>query len=229
MASQLWNDVLILSRQMMICQTPANSEASNAEAKARLAAQILNLRLLASRLHEGEKFYRHLKGVVRTWQEDLPDEAVSAIKSLTKYFDGNNSPLSILRRKIGFHSDYKFIMASLGDIGETHLEEFVGDTILNTIFMSGEIANIAALPSIVSGASASEALKRLVGDCLQAMAWTYDACQGYHRWFLNCYVLPHIPTIEDGPLVDLTDAPAFEDLRFRFFANADGLIQAMTS
>lgn len=227
MASQLWNDVLILSRQMMICQTPANAETSDAEAKARLAAQLLNLRLLASRLHEGEKFYRRLKGVLRTWQEDLPGEAVSAIKSITKYFDGNNSPLSVLRRKIGFHSDYDFIMASLGDIGETHLEEFIGDVTLNTIFMSGETANIAALPSIVDGASASEALKRLIGDCLQAMAWTYDACQGYHRWFLNRYVLLHVSAIEDGPLVDLTDAPAFEDLRFRFFANTDGLIETM--
>lgn len=229
MASQLWNDVLILSRQMMICQTPANTEASDAEAKARLAAQLLNLRLLASRLHEGEKFYRRLKRVLRTWQEDLPDEAVSAIKSITKYFDGNSSPLSVLRRKIGFHSDHDFIMASLGDIGETHLEEFIGDVTLNTIFMSGETANIAALPSIVGGESASGALKRLISDCLQAMAWTYDACQGYHRWFLNRYVLPHVPAIKDGPLVDLTDAPAFKDLRFRFFANTEGLIEAMTT
>lgn len=228
MASQLWNDVLILSRQMMICQTPANIEASGAEAKARLAAQLLNLRLLASRLHEGEKFYRRMKGVLRTWQKDLPVEAVSAIKSITKYFEGNSSPLSVLRRKIGFHSDYDFIMASLGDISETHIEEFIGDVTLNTIFMSGETANIAALPSIVEGATASEALKRLVSDCLQAMAWTYDACQGYHHWFLNRYILPHVPAIEEGPLVDMTDAPAFEDLRFQFFVDAESLIEPVT-
>lgn len=228
MASQLWNDVLILSRQMMICQTPADVGTSDAEAKARLAAQVLNLRMLASRLHEGKSFYTRLKGVLRTWKQDLPEEAVSAIMSLTRYFDGNGSPLSVLRRKIGFHSDYEFIVASLGDIGETHIEEFIGDTVLNTIFMSGETANIAALPSIVEGATAREALNRLTGDCLQAMEWTYDACQGYHRWFLNRYVLPHVPAIEDGPLVDLTDAPRFEELRFRFFANADGLVEAMT-
>lgn len=228
MASQLWNDVLILTRQMLICQTPANKDVNAAEAKARLAAQILNLRLLASRLHEGQSFYTHLKRTVPTWKKDLPDEAVLAIKSLNKYFSGNGSPLSVLRRKIGFHSDYDFIMSSLGDIGETHLEEFIGDTILNTIFMSGEVANIAALPLITNDGSSREALNRLIGDCLRAMEWTYDACQGYHSWFLNRYVFPHVATIEDGTLVDLTGAPNFEDLRFQFFANADSLVEAMT-
>lgn len=62
---------------------------------------------------------------------------------------------------------------------------------------------------------------------LQAMAWSYVARQCYHHSFLNRDILPHVPAIKEGPLVDMTDAPAFEDLRFRFFATAEGLIESI--
>jgi hypothetical protein len=227
MASQLWNDVNILSRQMLICQTPANSDCSHAEKSARLAAQILNLRFLAGRLHEGQSFYTNLKSALPSWKKDLPDQAVSAISLLNKYFSSNNSTITRLRKKIGFHADFDMFEESLSYIEGPHIEEFIGDTAANTLFMSAEIANLAALPRIIGTQTRREGLNTLIKDCLQAMEWTYDACHGYHQWFLNAYVFPHVSRQNGGSLVDMTGMPAFEDLRFQFFANFDSLASSL--
>jgi len=227
MASQLWNDVNILSRQMLICQNPADNDCSHAEKSAQLAAQILYLRFLAGRLHEGQSFYKCLKSVLPSWKADLPEQAVSAIKSLNTYFNGNNSTITRLRKKVGFHADFDMFEESLLHIEGPHIEEFIGNTAANTLFMSAEIANLAALPSIVGTQTRREGLNTLIKDCLQAMGWTYDACQGYHQWFLAAYVFPHVSLQTEGSLVDMTGMPAFEDLRFQFFANFDGLSSSL--
>lgn len=219
MTSQLWNDVIILTRQMLSCQVPEGTYVIDAERKARLAAQILDLRLLASCLHEGQSFYKRLKRVLPGWKHELSEGAVTAIASLHSYFSGNDAPLTRLCKKIRFHADYDVFEESLGHLEGPHLEELVGDTAANTLFLSGEAANLAALPWIARTNTRREGLSLLLADAARATEWTYDACHGYHEWFLNEYVFPRSRPGVELSAVDLHDVPVFEAVHFRFFAD----------
>lgn len=226
MTSQLWNDVIILTRQTLSCQVPMGADVIDAERKARLAAQILNLRLLASRLHEGQSFYKRLKRVLPGWKQVLSEGAVTAIGSLHSYVSSNDALLTRLRKKIGFHADFDVFEEGLRHLEGPHLEELIGDTAANTLFMSGEAANLAALPWIARTDTRREGLSLLLADATKATAWTYDACHGYHEWFLNEYVFPRTRPGVEVSAVNLGGVPDFEMLRFRFFADFDSVAMA---
>jgi hypothetical protein len=222
MLGQLWNDTIILTKQMLLARnSPAGGRAQH-DIHAQIAVELLNLRMLASRLHEGANLMKKLGQFLEEWKQELSPDAVAAVGNLRKYFSNGSAPLSRLRNKMGFHQDHALAEQSVETLGEEELVDYHGQYYVNTIYMSAEALNLRGLAHILGIETAREALNLLIGDALQAMSWTYDACQGYHSWFLEKHIVPYHP-FERGQAIPLDRALAFDDVQTPFFLNVDAL------
>lgn len=222
MLGQLWNDTIILTRQMLLARNkPAGGRAEH-DIHAQIAIELLNLRMLASRLHEGASLMKKIGLFLKSWKDELEPDAVAAAEKLRKYFSSGAAPLSRLRNKMGFHQDQALAEQSLETLGEPELIDYHGQNYINTIYMSAEALNLRGLAHLVGSDSAREALNLLAEDALRAMSWTYDACQGYHSWFLQKHVVPHHP-FEQGRMIPLDDALSLDDVQLPFFLNVDAM------
>lgn len=159
---------------------------------------------------------------LKTWKTELEPDAVAAADQLRKYFSNGAAPLSRLRNKMGFHQDQALAEESLETLGEPELIDYHGEQQLNTIYLSAEALNLRGLAHLFGTDTAREALNLLAGDAFRAMSWTYDACQGYHSWFLQKHVVPHHP-FELRQLISLDEALAIDKVQLPFFLNADAM------
>ncbi len=222
MLGQLWNDTIILTKQMLLARNkPAGGRAEH-DMHAQIAIELLNLRMLASRLHESAGLMKKLGLFLKGWKEELEPDAVAAVDNLRKYFSNGSAPLSLLRNKMGFHQDHALAEQSIETLGEEELIDYHGQYYVNTIYMSAEALNLRGLAHLLGTGTVREALNLLAEDALKAMSWTYDACQGYHSWFLQKHMVPFHP-FEKGEQIALGDAPAIDDIQLPFFADVEDL------
>jgi len=222
MLGQLWNDSIILTRQLLVARNLPPEGRSDHDTYAQIATELLNLRLLASRLHEGAALFRKLGEFSRTWKDELPEDAVDAVKRILTYFASKSAPLSRLRNKMGFHQDRDLAKASLDSIGDEELVDYHGQFYATTLYMSAEALNLRALMHLLEAGTAREALNILSDDAQRILGDTNKTCQGYHSWFLQTHITPHHP-LAKGEIIPLVGAPAFEDVVVPFFVNFDNL------
>lgn len=217
MLGQLWNDAVILTKQMLLARNKPPGGITDHDQAAQISVEFLNLRLLASRLHEGANLFRAMGTFSKSWKTELDPGTVAAIGTIKSYFDGNKAPLSRLRNKIGFHQDRDLAQEAMDTIADPELFDYRGQHFANTVFVSAEVLSLRSLAILLDVATTREALDVLAADVLKVVGWTYAACQGYHDWFLNLHILPHHP-LENGTMLDLS-APAFGDILVPFFAD----------
>jgi|GEM_PF-5070615 len=218
MLGGLWNDCVILTRQMLTARNRRPSGFTDADGHAAIATELLNLRLLASRLHEGAALLRQLGTFSRHWQEDLPAEAVAAVKRVRRYFSNSSAPLSRLRHTMGFHQDADVARAALDTIGEQELFDYHGEHFATTLYMSAEVLELRALAVLLGTETAREAINILAEDALEVFGDTNIACQAFHSWFLNIHIVPHHP-LDLGETITLTNAPEHDAVIVPFFVS----------
>lgn len=222
MLGQLWNDCIILTRQLLAVRNKPPEGKSDLEMHAQIASELLNLRLLASRLHEGASLLRRLGTFSQTWKKDLDAETVAAVGRVLRYFADGEAPLSRLRNKMGFHQDSGVAQAALDTIGDDELVDYHGRFYATTLYMSAEALNLRALAVLLGTDTAREALNRLAEDALQILSDTNNVCQGYHRWFLDTHIVPQHP-LSEGQIIQLNGVLAHDEVMIPFFVNFDRL------
>ena len=189
---------------------------------AQIAIELLSLRLLASRLHEGAELLRGLGDFSRSWKSELPVDAVEAVKRVRRYFANANAPLSRLRNKMGYHQDADIAQAALGTIGDEELVDYHGQYFATTLYMSAEALNLRAIAVLLDTDTAREALNILAEDALKMLGDTNLACQGYHGWFLENHIIPWHP-LKRGEIIDLVGVPDHDAVIVPFFVSFDKL------
>jgi hypothetical protein len=222
MLGQLWNDTIILTKQMLLARNKPPGGRAEHDLHAQAAIELLNLRMLASRLHEGAGLMKKLGLFLKDWKKELEPGAVAAADNLRKYFSNGAAPLSRLRNKMGFHQDQALAEEALETLGEPELIDYHGEHYVNTIYMSAEALNLRGLAHLLVTETAREALNLLAADALKAMSWTYEACQGYHSWFLQKHIVPHHP-FDLGRPISLDKALVIDEVRLPFFLNIEAM------
>jgi hypothetical protein len=221
---QLWNDSNILSRQLLTARTKPPEGRSDPDMHGQIATEFLNLRLLASRLSEGHELLKELGKFLPSWKEDLPSEAVSAVKNVRTYFNKSQAPLRLLRNKLGFHQDIDLATESLDGIADEELIDYRGRFYATTLFMSAEVLHLRALAILFEVQSSKEALAILAADALRMLGEFYEVCRGYHEWFMETHIIP-THSIAHGEKISLASAPAFDAIVTPFFVNFEKLKQ----
>lgn len=217
MLGQLWNDTVVLTKQMLTARNKPAEGISQHDQHAQIAVEFLNLRLLASRLHEGANLFRGMGQFSRDWEKELNPGAVKAAGCIKSYFASKQAPLSLLRNRIGFHQDRSLAEEAIDTISDDELFDYRGQHFANTVFISAEVLSLRSLAILLEMPTTREALDVLATDVLTVIGWTYAACQGYHDWFLARHILPHHP-LENGTMLNLS-APSFGDILVPFFAD----------
>ncbi len=219
---QLWNDSLLLTRQLLTARTKPVEGRSDEDMHGQIAAEFLNLRLLASRLSEGFELLKELGTFLPTWKIDLGDDAVAGTKAIRQYFDKKDAPLRLLRNKLGFHQDVALAKQSLDGIADTDMIDYRGQFFATTLFMSAETLHLRALAILFDMESSRDALNLLSYDVQRMLGEFYRVCQGYHDWFMTLHVVP-VFGLENGQLISLDGAPKADDIVTPFFVNFDDM------
>jgi hypothetical protein len=219
---QLWNDSIILSRQLLTARTKPPAGRSDPDMHGQIATEFLNLRLLASRLSEGFELLKEMGRFLPSWKSDLSEEAVDGMQAIRSYFNQSEAPLRLIRNKLGFHQDVALARQSLAGIGEDELVDYRGRFYATTLFMSAEALHLRALAILFGVESSREALSILAEDSLRLLGEFNKVCQGYHDWFMGAHILPEFGP-ERAERISLESAPAIEDIVTPFFANFAGM------
>lgn len=217
---QLWNDSILLTRQLLTARNKPAEGRSDEDMHGQIAAEFLNLRLLASRLSEGFELLKKLGTFLPTWKTDLDDDAVAAIKAIRQYFDKKDAPLRLLRNSLGFHQDVELAKQSLNGIVDTEMVDYRGQFFATTLFMSAETLHLRALAILFDMESSRDALNLLADHVQRMLGQFYRVCQGYHDWFMMLHVVP-VFGLENGQMILLDDAPKADDIVTPFFVNFD--------
>ncbi|HEX4738816.1 MAG TPA: hypothetical protein VH331_14775 [Allosphingosinicella sp.] len=219
MLGQLWNDCIILTRQLLTARNQPPEGRSDLDLHGQIVTELVNLRFLAGRLHEGAALLRKLGTFSRTWEEEVTPDAVEAAKRVKRYFATSSAPLSRLRHKLGFHQDEEVARAALGTISDEELIDYHGEYYATTLYMSAQALDLRALSSLL-GTTAREALNILSEDAISMLGDTNVICQAYHSWFLLKYIVPHHP-LGEGQRIHLDGVPDHDAIVVPFFVSFD--------
>lgn len=217
---QLWNDSILLTRQLITARTKPPEGRSDEDTHGQIASEFLNLRFLGARLSEGAELLKELGTFLPSWKQDLPEDAVAAVKKIRRYFDKKQAPLRLLRNKLGFHQDVELARQSLDGIADSELVDYRGQFFATTLFMSAEVLHLRALALLLEIDSSKEALNVVAEDVMTLLSEFHCVCQGYHGWFMATHVLPEFG-LDHGEVLSLANAPLIEDVVTPFFANFD--------
>lgn len=182
-ATRIANDVLLLQRVLIACETNRNAGDAD-EVHASTGAWFSLVTMLAGKLWEG---HAALSKYAKLWRPGAPlalsKEVEDARKALNTHF-ANGSPLYVVRNKSAFHYDTKEVLSAevsafkAQTAGTGDMEWIMGSELVNTLYAFSTASNgFATLDAAFPNKSRQEQMDgiydvtidaaRIMGDFIQ--------------------------------------------------------------
>ncbi len=219
MCGQLQNDIVILSRQVILARMEDGSPEP--VRMAAMTVNLVNMRMLAGRLAEGWDLIRdRFQRLFREYGDVITPAAVADLKSLNVYF-ANDCLIRTLRNKIAAHIDQAVMRdAYKGIEAERNFTDYLARMEGNTIFYSGEILMVEAIHRLVQGADLQASLNALGEEVIRIARLEGSVVREYLRAFAQRHLEPQLRALVKGKIV-IEDQPLFDDFIAPVFLAGD--------
>lgn len=222
----LANDVQTLNKQFLMAMD-FKDENKIVQQGAHSVA-MLNLKMLAGRMYEGWKNIKnHYPKIACQYDNLLTAEAQKAQRLLDEYFSpakvlGKPKPppslLEMMRQKIGFHSDLKFIAKNFDAFSDdSEMGEYICKTRGNTLYFSAELIHLQILSNLCGWPKDPiGALNQLVEESISVTRLINDFAFGLAHAFLALHFNDKLKAMPEN-LESIEGQPKITDLRIPYF------------
>ncbi|HUC65156.1 MAG TPA: hypothetical protein VMA53_07010 [Stellaceae bacterium] len=217
MASQLSNDLNVLAKLLFFA---ANHLEDEVRTHVAMAQELLIIKMMAGRLHEGRTLLSKAfsaKGLWDKHKRDLSPKARDSFDQINKYF-GRQNVIETIRNKFAFHLDVTLIDSMYDQVPSDvpFIDYVAAEHAGHSLHFGGEWMTLAAMVNAAGGSDWRDALTKIYRETTQVSVWFCFFIQS----FVGVILAKHLEmTMEDlqAAAIEVADDPPINEVTLPFF------------
>lgn len=200
MACQLHNDLAVLLR--LLLQNRIENDAPEPVRAATGVTQLLLIRMIAGRTHEGWTLVRaKFQKIFQEYGDEIGPSARAEFARLKTYF-GNGSLVSNVRKTLAFHSDFENIAKAYSELDpKAELTDFRHPQRGNTIYYGADIILTRALVDLTGMRDRRDGLLLVLDEIRIAAGGFLDVVQAFVSAFCGRHLAERLKEMDPKGIV----------------------------